>query len=85
MLIGDQYALWLGRLIPLLVHKQTSYPSWSRIEVLVCAPDRKVHIPVVQGQGHVSDTVGKVPSANASLVRNIRSSGRFISPKKKDL
>ena len=59
----------LGRFcsIPLFVDKQPCDPSRPRVQILVCAPDGKVYVPVVQGQRYVANRVGQVPSTNASL------------------
>ena len=53
--------------MPFFVDKQTGDPTGTRVEILVGAPDRKVHVPVMQRQRHVPDCVGKIPATDATL------------------
>ena len=49
-----------------LMDKRTSDRAWSRIEILVTAPDGKIAAGIVQLQLHVADGMGKVKADHAA-------------------
>ena len=53
--------------MPLLMHKQARDTPRSGVPVLVCAPHRKVGVPIVQSDGDVRECVGEVPADDAAL------------------
>ena len=56
-----------GKVGPPLVDEEPADATGPRVEVLVCAPDRKVDVPIVQRQRDVSYAMRKVPAAHAAL------------------
>lgn len=50
-----------------LVHKDARNATGARVQVLVRAPARKIHVPVVQLHWHIARCVGQIPTNNASL------------------
>ena len=58
-----------------LVHKEPSYGTRSRVEVLVRAPDGKVDVPVVQSEIYVAGCVCAVPADGDVKAVGVRGDG----------
>lgn len=47
--------------------EQASDATWTRVEVLVGAPDGEVDVPVMERQGHVPNAMREIPTTYAAL------------------
>ena len=44
------------------VYETTSYRSWTTVHVFICTPDGEVDVPVMELDGHVADSMSKIPA-----------------------
>lgn len=56
-----------------LMHETATNRARTAIQILVCTPDSKIDVPIVQLHGHISNGVRQIPANSDSFASSVSS------------